>query len=175
MTREECLIKAKECVCGGRETDYGKPEDNFGEIAALWSAWRGEAYTAQDVAAMMALLKIARIGGNRATVDSWVDLAGYAACGCEIATCGVPMDAERTFDDMTYRGYRGTLRYSAEDRLYIGEVLGTKDYLCYHGGSELEARMQFKMCVDWYVEQRLTLDKLDKKEEARHAGEDHIS
>lgn len=24
--------------------------------------------------------------------------------------------------------------------------------------------MQFKMCVDWYVEQRLTLDKVDKKE-----------
>lgn len=84
--RAECLSRALACVCGEREDDYGTPEDSFGKIAALWSAYRGETYTAQDVAVMMALLKIARIGGGRATVDSWVDLAGYAACGCEIST-----------------------------------------------------------------------------------------
>lgn len=41
--------------------------------------------TAKDVAAMMGLLKVARIAtGNKA--DSFVDLAGYAACAGEIAT-----------------------------------------------------------------------------------------
>jgi len=35
---------------------------------------------------MMALLKIARIRTGTATEDSFVDLAGYAACGAEIAS-----------------------------------------------------------------------------------------
>jgi len=38
------------------------------------------------VAMMMALLKIARIRTGTATEDSFVDLAGYAACGAEIAS-----------------------------------------------------------------------------------------
>ena len=42
-------------------------------------------FSAYDVAVMMALLKIARISENPQHMDSWVDLAGYAACGGEIA------------------------------------------------------------------------------------------
>lgn len=34
---------------------------------------------------MMALLKIARIRNGRYSADSYVDLAGYAACAGEIA------------------------------------------------------------------------------------------
>jgi hypothetical protein len=37
-----------------------------------------------DVAAMMALLKIARISSGNAKDDNWIDLAGYAACGGEL-------------------------------------------------------------------------------------------
>jgi hypothetical protein len=85
MTREECLGRAKECVCGGREQDYGTPENNFQRIAALWSAYTGHTYTPIDVAMMMALLKVARIKSGTGTEDSFVDLAGYAACGAEIA------------------------------------------------------------------------------------------
>lgn len=86
MTRAETLDKAKQCVCGQRETDYGSPEDNFGVIASLWAAYKGTDFTANDVAMMMALLKIARIRTDTASADSFVDLAGYAACGAEIAT-----------------------------------------------------------------------------------------
>ena len=86
MTRESILNRAIECVCGKREQDYGSPEDNFNRIATYWSTHLGMEITAEDVAVMMALLKIARIGTGRATEDSFVDLAGYAACGCEIAT-----------------------------------------------------------------------------------------
>lgn len=39
----------------------------------------------EDVAMLMALLKIARICTGTGTADSFVDLAGYAACGGEIA------------------------------------------------------------------------------------------
>lgn len=86
MNRANCLKKADECVNGKREQDYGSPESNFLKIADLWSAYYGAPFSANDVAMMMALLKIARISTGTATEDSFVDLAGYAACGCEIAT-----------------------------------------------------------------------------------------
>ena len=84
MTRKECLHKAESCVCGQREQDYGTPEQNFQLIADLWSAYLRSNISAQDVAMMMALLKIARIKNGGGTGDSFVDLAGYAACGAEI-------------------------------------------------------------------------------------------
>lgn len=84
MTRAETLDKAKACVCGQRENEYGSPEDNFTAIAGFWSVYKGVEFTANDVAMMMALLKIARIRTGTATDDSYVDLAGYAACGAEI-------------------------------------------------------------------------------------------
>lgn len=85
MKREEVLEKAKQCVCGDRESDYGSPEDNFKRIAVLWSTYLGiDALTPKDVAAMLALLKIARIASGHAKDDNWVDLAGYAACGGEL-------------------------------------------------------------------------------------------
>lgn len=86
MTREELLEKAKQTVTGQREHDYGSPEDNFRAIAGMWSAYLTIPVRPHDVAAMMALLKVARISTGTATDDSWLDLAGYAACGAEL--CG---------------------------------------------------------------------------------------
>ena len=90
MKRAEILETARVCVCGNREQDYGSPERNFETIAIFWSAYLGYPVSATDVAAMMALMKIARIGSGRAKEDNWVDLAGYAACGGEIQSeaCG---------------------------------------------------------------------------------------
>lgn len=84
MNRANTLEKAKEIVCGHRENEYGSPDDNFKTIADFWSVYKGVEFTANDVAMMMALLKIARIRTGTATDDSYVDLAGYAACGSEI-------------------------------------------------------------------------------------------
>lgn len=86
MTRPEILDAAKACVCGQREQDHGKPENNFGLIGLLWSNYTGTLISAKDVAMMMALLKIARIKTGTGTEDSFVDLAGYAACAGEIET-----------------------------------------------------------------------------------------
>ena len=33
MTREEFLEAAKKCICGDRDKQYGKPEDNFQRVA----------------------------------------------------------------------------------------------------------------------------------------------
>lgn len=84
-TRKTILDKAKTCVCGQRVDDYGSPEDNFTIIADLWSIYTGHKLTAVDVSMMMSMLKIARIKTGTATEDSFIDLAGYAACGGEIS------------------------------------------------------------------------------------------
>ena len=84
MNRLDTLKAAAECVCGSREDDYGSPEDNFSVIAALWTAYTGTDITPKDVAMMMALLKIARAKAG-SKPDTYIDLAGYAACGAEIS------------------------------------------------------------------------------------------
>lgn len=86
MTREEVLDTAKTCVMGKREQDYGSPESNFQVIANFWSTYLNREISTVDVAMMMALLKISRIKNGGGTGDSFVDLAGYAACGGEL--CG---------------------------------------------------------------------------------------
>lgn len=94
LTRVEVLHRAEQCVCGEREQGYGTPEDNFDTIAEFWITYLNRACVdedgcvyidATDVAMMMALLKIARIAGGAGTRDSFIDLAGYAACGGECA------------------------------------------------------------------------------------------
>jgi hypothetical protein len=85
MTRADILEAAYKCVCGQRDMEYGTPEDTFGRIAEYWTVYLGAEVTPVDVAIMMALLKVARIQGNTATMDSFIDLAGYAACGGELA------------------------------------------------------------------------------------------
>lgn len=97
MTRKEILEKAMNCVCGDREQDYGKPENNFDTIARMWGAYLHNLpvnasgrtlINGVDVAAMLALLKVARISSGHAKADNWVDLAGYAACGGELESEG---------------------------------------------------------------------------------------
>ena len=86
-TRKRVLKEAERCVCGEREHEYGVPEDSFEMIGKLWTVYLDYAtkIDAHDVAAMMALLKIARIAKSPDHMDSWCDLAGYASCGGEIA------------------------------------------------------------------------------------------
>lgn len=93
-TRREILQAAERCVCGDRDQEYGGPEDSFALIARLWEPiikarcvgpGVDVAVDAVTVALLMAELKIARAATNVGHMDSWVDLAGYAACGGEIA------------------------------------------------------------------------------------------
>lgn len=94
ITRASILDSAKEIVTGEREQQYGKPEDNFRMIGNLWEIYLkarcldhdgGLDILPEDVAMMMSLLKIARIASGNYKVDSFVDLAGYAACAGECA------------------------------------------------------------------------------------------
>ena len=87
LSRAEILKAAEVCVNGDRQNDYGTPERNFELIAELWSAYLStlpHEVTPKDVAAMLILLKIARIASGKKKNDNWIDIAGYAACGGEI-------------------------------------------------------------------------------------------
>ena len=89
MTRKEILQTAEKMVNGDRQDDYGTPERNFERIAMLWTHYLGAdrlyaGITPVDVAAMLALLKIARVASGHGKSDNWIDLAGYAACGGEL-------------------------------------------------------------------------------------------
>ena len=76
-------------------------ENNFKTISLLWGAYLRAAHpelmrvadadfiTPKDVATMMGLLKIARIATG-VNPDSFIDLAGYAACAGEKATRKMP-------------------------------------------------------------------------------------
>ena len=86
MNRSAILSTAAEYVTKDRAATHGDAERNFDLIAAYWSAHLSHPVNAVDVAAMMGLLKLARIKSNPANADNWIDLAGYAACGGEIAT-----------------------------------------------------------------------------------------
>jgi hypothetical protein len=80
---QDILTEAHGLVRGDRLKHYGPPTENFKRIARLWTAYLGledNAITVQDVAAMMILLKQARIKtGGAYHRDSAVDTAGYAA------------------------------------------------------------------------------------------------
>ena len=88
ITRADILDGAKKCVCEDRESQYGSPEDSFKLIADFWSSYLDYAISADDVAMMMTLLKIARIAGGRFKADSYIDACGYIACAGEIAGRG---------------------------------------------------------------------------------------
>ena len=90
-TRAEILDSAKKCVCEDRNGQYGEPEDSFKNIAEYWEVYIRHNCVIEgvdvcvrpaDVAMMMALFKIARIeAAEKPSLDSYVDAAGYIACG----------------------------------------------------------------------------------------------
>lgn len=88
MERARILDSAKEAVTKDRAATHGNPEDTFGRLAALWSAYLGVPVTAVDAALMLGLLKVARAKGNPGHDDNFIDLAGYAACAGELAKGG---------------------------------------------------------------------------------------
>lgn len=84
-SRGGLLDRAKEIVTNDRQNTHGQPEDSFRRIADLWSGYLTVGIQEQDVAVMMALVKVARIMENPQHADNWIDGAGYFACGGEVA------------------------------------------------------------------------------------------
>ena len=95
MKSHQILNQASVLVRGQREKDYGDKTENHRNIANLWSAYLGYPITAENVAIMMCLLKIARTKLGDYHPDNYVDLVGYGAIAGSIAD---ETDSEIDFD-----------------------------------------------------------------------------
>ena len=85
MNRTDTLEAARQAVKVDLAATHGNVEDNFANVAAIWSARTGVNITSAQVAIMLIDLKTVRAWGNPAHEDNWIDIAGYAACGAEVA------------------------------------------------------------------------------------------
>ncbi len=83
--RAAILDAAREAVTKDRSATHGAVESSFGQLAAIWSVRLGVTITPAQVAILMIDLKTVRGWGNPGHADNWVDIAGYAACGGELA------------------------------------------------------------------------------------------
>lgn len=86
--RKAILAQVEQCVCADRQNSYGDAEDNFENIAVFWNVYLQKKLDvhiqAEDVAALMSLVKVARMIQSPVHMDNWIDLAGYATCGAGI-------------------------------------------------------------------------------------------
>lgn len=96
--RSEVLRTAERLVNHERNSQYDEPSADFKRTAAMWSGYLGVPIAMHDVAAMMALLKVARIRHAPQHADSWCDLAGYAACGYDVSPRGEPLEVPDVSD-----------------------------------------------------------------------------
>lgn len=98
--RKVVLDGAAKAVLRDRQREHGAPENTFETHAQLWSVYlsqkSGKAInlTPGDVAAMMILFKVGRMMANSGNGDNWIDIAGYAACGSEVAAAMVDVTQE---------------------------------------------------------------------------------
>ena len=112
MTRTQILAEASRIVSSDRNLQYGPPEDSFTTIAAYWTVYlQQEKLIPHDqnlpplqVGMMLALMKVARAHASPGKADTYIDLAGYAACAGGIATAGQnlppPVDPNYTPTEM---------------------------------------------------------------------------
>lgn len=94
MTRSEILHAAHEAVTVDRAATHGAAEQSFSRIAAIWSARLGLNITPAQVAILLIDLKTVRAWGNPLHCDNWVDIAGYASCGGEVADMEAPREID---------------------------------------------------------------------------------
>jgi hypothetical protein len=92
MTTKHELLDLAKAATADRGLNYGKPEDNFERIARRWRVHILNRFDidvpidAASVALMCDDIKTARLENDITHKDSWVDKAGYAACGAEIVS-----------------------------------------------------------------------------------------
>jgi hypothetical protein len=86
MKRGRILDEANRLTHGDRDKNYGTPYVNHKRIADIWTVILGIEITPSQVALCMAGVKIARLVESPDHLDSFVDLAAYAAISGEIAT-----------------------------------------------------------------------------------------
>ena len=75
------ILDEAKAATADRGKNYGDVCTNHERIATMWTVILGTEVRAEQVAMMMAALKIARLIETPNHMDSWIDLAGYAWTG----------------------------------------------------------------------------------------------
>lgn len=65
---------------------------------------------------------------------------------------------------MEYKGYHADIKYSDEDKMFVGEVFGLNDTLGFHGTSVDELEAMFHQSVDNYLQMCKEFGKEPDKE-----------
>ena len=52
---------------------------------------------------------------------------------------------------LEYKGYLGTVEYSATDNLLCGEVVGIRGLIMYHGDNLADLKTDFESAIDHYL------------------------
>lgn len=53
---------------------------------------------------------------------------------------------------LEYKGYHASIKFDAEDNIFVGEVFGITDSLNFHGTSVTELKEMFEQSIDNYLE-----------------------
>lgn len=92
--REAILRGAAEAVLRQRNNTYGPPTQDFARSAGICNALgfrfvdaegRVSELQPHHIAMIQQAVKMSRLTWDPGHVDSWIDMAGYAACGYECA------------------------------------------------------------------------------------------
>lgn len=83
--RASILREAETLVSATRRKEHGDPNETFAEIAKIWSVILGIEVRPDQHAACMIAVKLVRAKRNPTARDNWLDIAGYAAIGGEVA------------------------------------------------------------------------------------------
>jgi hypothetical protein len=99
--REDTLAEATRLTMSDRNKDYDEPIDNFTRITDMlnalgYSGPGGRKLQAHDNAIIQTVVKLSRLVTSPTKADTWIDLAGYAACGREVAEVSTEDDIQLT-------------------------------------------------------------------------------
>jgi len=53
--------------------------------------------------------------------------------------------------ELEYNEYRAKVEFDSEDNIFVGTVIGIKDFLAFHGSSLDELKDSFKNCIENYL------------------------
>ena len=68
---------------------------------------------------------------------------------------------------MRHKGYSAAIRYSEEDGVFVGRILGINDVVNFHGSSVAEIRKQFAVALDSYLSD---CEEMGKEPERPYSG-----
>lgn len=93
---------------------------------------------------------------------------GGRGSGIRLSWCdsffGKSERTQRIKQMMEYKGYHAEIKYSDEDRLFVGQVVGVSDTLAFHGASVSELEEMFHQSIDNYLELCREFGKTPEKE-----------